>query len=1164
MQIKNTYLAFAVLAGFGLALSACGGGSDDPPEMAMPDPEPTAQEICEGADGRFNDDGTCTSAAELAAEAEEAAEAERMALADAQDAAMAAYHAARDALAGIAGQGSADPASYQRAMNALDDAKAANTAAQAATTSADAEMYQADAEAAQAVAMAQVALVIAAYEAPALASAQAAAMTAADAAKMAADAAADAVEAQEANMDADADSFASAQEAADAASAAYMAAKVASDAAAATSNLADAQMHQATAEAELAKAMAANDDAMMYAGMVQTAHEQMIANAAEAERMALADAQGAAQSAYDAAKAAVDAAAARVAALEDKKADDIQNHVRASDALVRAQIALAAAMAANDMAQAAETSTDAETYQAMAEARRDEALTQAAGANMYAGLVEASYDVAEADRQAAIQEAEDLQTAKDAAAAAATAARTAATQAREQADKVAELLGPDAEASVAAALDAAAAETAATAAEAASMAAAGAETSAEAQMHQATAEGQQGTAETELAEATELAREAGVATAALDQLRIENARDDAKAASDAAAKHAMTAREAANEARTKANDASDEAARALRARTNYPEADTAAAEAAQAASDAEAAADAAQAAADAAQAEYVKTTAADVSVDDARAARDEARNQRDAAMTSNTEAGEQQMAAMDALADTMEAANEHVLQLLIMANADHIRMALDPDANLDADELALITRNANLHRAEVNKAVADAADDTGSTAGTDDRNSQLLAAVAATWPHANPDDTTTTSTETTPRDGQLTVTVSLGGTPVPSTRDDATTPAINEATFREAHGGGLGAFPHGFEIWEETDDGAAPPVRTGGTRILVFTDKEQASAPVDAKSVSLTNEPVPNVGSRVMPGTIASPPSGLTATPAGPGENHHDFTGTFDHDDDDATDPIPGVFDCVDPTVCRVQRSGTANDGSHQEGTTVTSISGYRFSGTGTTAAVLAMEDNSWLSFGIWLRETVAPGVDTYQFGAFAGGGSAYDESGGNNGGAAPVADIVGTATYKGDAAGIHATASRMDFFSAKATLEANFGAATATGNGTIVGTIHDIVSGGVAMDDVIHMELNDADATADNASNISDGGVFTGRTRLGPATQRLDREFDYEFEGTWQGEFFNQVADDTTTTPLDESTLAPGSVAGTFGVTKDDDTTTMGVDEQESYVGAFGAHKAE
>ena len=47
MKFKSTYLALAVLAGFGLALGACSSSSDDPPadDMTMtPDPEPTPNE----------------------------------------------------------------------------------------------------------------------------------------------------------------------------------------------------------------------------------------------------------------------------------------------------------------------------------------------------------------------------------------------------------------------------------------------------------------------------------------------------------------------------------------------------------------------------------------------------------------------------------------------------------------------------------------------------------------------------------------------------------------------------------------------------------------------------------------------------------------------------------------------------------------------------------------------------------------------------------------------------------------------------------------------------------------------------------------------------------------------------------------------------------------
>ena len=60
--------AFALAAVFAVALAGCGGGgtatAPDPPTM----PGTTPQEMCEGDGGRYNADGSCTSAADLAAE----------------------------------------------------------------------------------------------------------------------------------------------------------------------------------------------------------------------------------------------------------------------------------------------------------------------------------------------------------------------------------------------------------------------------------------------------------------------------------------------------------------------------------------------------------------------------------------------------------------------------------------------------------------------------------------------------------------------------------------------------------------------------------------------------------------------------------------------------------------------------------------------------------------------------------------------------------------------------------------------------------------------------------------------------------------------------------------------------------------------------------------
>ena len=105
MQIKQTYLALAVLAGFGLALGACSSSSDDPPEMEvaepMPEPEPHA---CDAGPSQACVDAR---AAELAALGDDATVAEanaaREALAEAQTSlAMAEAAAARAALVAAA------------------------------------------------------------------------------------------------------------------------------------------------------------------------------------------------------------------------------------------------------------------------------------------------------------------------------------------------------------------------------------------------------------------------------------------------------------------------------------------------------------------------------------------------------------------------------------------------------------------------------------------------------------------------------------------------------------------------------------------------------------------------------------------------------------------------------------------------------------------------------------------------------------------------------------------------------------------------------------------------------------------------------------------------------------------------------------------------------
>ena len=150
MMFKDKYIhklyAFALAAVFALTLAGCGGGGGTaaaPDPEPTPMPEPTAQEMCEGDGGRYNADGSCTSAEELAAEMTEAE-----ALSAAQEGAMAAASAAAAAVAGAK-----DPVAMANAQPHATAAMAASASAAAATTSAMAMEHQAAAEAARDMAM---------------------------------------------------------------------------------------------------------------------------------------------------------------------------------------------------------------------------------------------------------------------------------------------------------------------------------------------------------------------------------------------------------------------------------------------------------------------------------------------------------------------------------------------------------------------------------------------------------------------------------------------------------------------------------------------------------------------------------------------------------------------------------------------------------------------------------------------------------------------------------------------------------------------------------------------------------------------------------------------------------------------------------------------------
>ena len=153
----------------------------------------------------------------------------------------------------------------------------------------------------------------------------------------------------------------------------------------------------------------------------------------------------------------------------------------------------------------------------------------------------------------------------------------------------------------------------------------------------------------------------------------------------------------------------------------------------------------------------------------------------------------------------------------------------------------------------------------------------------------------------------------------------------------------------------------------------------------------------------------------------------------------------------------------------------------------------------------------------------------------------------------------MHSTATAVDFFHADATLNAKFGDEAA--NGTITGMIHNIMAAGRPVGDSIHLVVIDPGAE-NPAPNITTDGGFAGRARMGnTGEQDSSGEDIYRFTGTWDGNFYNHMADVETTTTVMENERAPGSVAGTFGVGRANAASTMDVDETESFVGAFGAH---
>ena len=822
----------------------------------------------------------------------------------------------------------------------------------------------------------------------------------------------------------------------------------------------------------------------------------------------LMDAQDAADMAADAAEAAATAAEGAVSAVMANLDADEASYGVANNAAMRARAAATAARAASDAAAATMDADAAEAQQDIAEAKQAEAMAEQGNAEMYAGMVSDAH----IERMALAA----AMTGADTAAGLAEAAADAAEAAR---DTVVELTGADSMQSMAANAAATAARAAATAARSASDMAQDATMSGDAEGYQMTAEAQQGTAEGQRDDALELRRAAQVAA---DASGVQNEARDLEAAQDATADaaaevntHYMAAKGKAEMAAAQASVARAAANKAMAARTDYANADkyadmaeaaSARAQAAmmramQANTDAHAANTAAMNAAtsDDAEAEQAKAEAANVIATEAH--------------TGTTGAGMAYMAAKDAAAKAVEAGPVHVRALLQAANATSLSGA--------ANE-ARVT--------EVAGAIATAA--AAAPGGT----------VSATWMGDTVDDPATEDVDES-MEGMLMISADVDGTGsdealtfrtafVADTEDG--TPGNQPGAKTATEIDGIGDFPTAYEISE------------GGVHAIVFTNKEQGADSTLAGTLSFTNRLVTDL-SRIV---RADPETPITLDGDG------DLEGAaYDHDDDVRTAPIAiGSADtnvmigCSVAGECTFQLENGELDGVLGDGSLTATYSRAFDAGD-------PGDDVDYLIFGVWLQED--SNGDTAgsppAAGAFSGGGRTF----------ATPETLVGKATYNGSATGVYTEGTKVDYFSASATLTADFDKIDEDESGgaddelgTITGRIHNIVAGGYDSSDVILLN-SDADPTD---GNIAAAGTFSGLARMGTPTI-TDDVAEYDYNGVWEGDFLGAPAA-AGATGVDR---LPPSASGTFGVTGTDDMDTAddtSDDVIRSYIGAFGAER--
>ena len=187
-----------------------------------------------------------------------------------------------------------------------------------------------------------------------------------------------------------------------------------------------------------------------------------------------------------------------------------------------------------------------------------------------------------------------------------------------------------------------------------------------------------------------------------------------------------------------------------------------------------------------------------------------------------------------------------------------------------------------------------------------------------------------------------------------------------------------------------------------------------------------------------------------------------------------------------------------------------------------------------YLTFGSWLRvPNGAADPIQYEFGSFANGSDPFVQDN--------IAALTGTATYSGDARGVHfdsEDAENSYFFDAVVTLTANFGSGSDLG--MISGRVHDFER----LD-----EFNDYRRGLFGREPVANNPTLTlGSAEIGAANSGFfvgDTSGTYDstaLSGQWGGRFYGNG----------DGSSAPGSVAGTFGAAT--------ADGSQGLQGAFGA----